>query len=153
MRSPIEISSTSPAIGHADAALIADYVFCGERELIAIVEHYLAVFKSFDSVFRTLCVEHYRYRKIELLADFFYHIELFELLRMGAVGEVEPRNIETRFAHLGEYFRVAAGGSYRAYNLRLSHGYPFIPFYINQIHYIIFHLRVQYSRVKTGKIC
>ena len=67
---------------------------------------------------------------------------------MCAVGEVEPRNIETRFAHFGEYFRVAAGGPYRAYYLRLSHGYPFIPFYINQIHYIIFHLRVQYSRVK-----
>ena len=105
------------------------------------------MFKGFDSVLGTLCVEHYRNREIEFFAHFLYHIELFEMLRMSAVGEVEPRNVETRLAHFGEYFRVAAGRTYCAYYLCLSHYIPSFPLY-NHIYYIISCLRVQYSKVK-----
>ena len=66
-------------------------------------------------------VQHDRDRQPQRLAHALDQLDLAQMLRVRAVGEVEPHHVHAAAAHRGERLRVLAGGADGTDDLGFSH--------------------------------
>ena len=108
-------------IAHGDNRGASLHVAGGKGEKISVVDMDLAVFECAGPVLGSLGVEHDGNGQIQLLADFFDHVDLCQLLFVRAVGKIEAGNVDARLAHGGKNSRVTAGRTDGSDNFCFSH--------------------------------
>ena len=92
-----------------DMRLIARDILIRQRELVALLEHDLAVLELAKTHLRALRIEHDGDRQAKLLAHLLDHVDLGLMLGMGAVRKIQAGHIHARAAHIGKHGRVTAG--------------------------------------------
>ena len=110
-------------IRNRNAPLITDYILGRKGEAVAVGKCDLFVFKSSYSIFRSLCVKHYRNRHIKLFSYSLDQLDLCLVLLVRSVREVESCDVHSRAAHLGQRFFIFRCRTYRAYDFGLAHKY------------------------------
>ena len=75
-------------------------------EQISIMERHGTVREGFDSVFRSLCVQHDGDGQVQLFPHRADQLNAPQVLLVGSVGKVQPGNVHTRLTHGGEGFFI-----------------------------------------------
>ena len=108
-------------VGDGDALAVAEDVFGGKGEMLALVEHDAAVREAAGAVFGALGVQHDGDGHVQLLAHALDELDLFQMFLVRAVGEVEPRHVHARHTHLGKRIFIVTGRADGADDLCFSH--------------------------------
>ena len=109
------------------AGLVAHDILRGQSELLAGAQRHRAVCEALQPNFRALGVQHGRHREVQLLPQGLQALQSGLMLRMGAVGKVEPGHVHAGPHHLAQHALPVRGRAQRANNLGFSH-YLFPPF-------------------------
>ncbi len=95
-----------------------DLIICFQNDIFMIL-------KLTGANLGTLCVKHDSDRYAELLGDSADALDVFLMIRMGSMGEVEARDIHSPEDQLAQHFVVVCGRAHRTYDLSsLIHATP-----------------------------
>ena len=111
-----------PGVAHGDDGLVAFDLAGGEGKVVPVLEGDFAVFEGADAVLGALGVEHDGDGQPELGADLLDHVDLFLVLLMGAVGEIQAGDVQALLAHGPEHGGIFTGRADGADDLGLPHG-------------------------------
>ena len=109
------------AIGDVGAFLCTRHLFRCQDKVRARLQHDCTVFKHTQPDLRALGVQHGADGEAEFLPQAIHNAELFQMFLMGAMGEIEPGHIHTRFHHTPESCLIGTGWPQRTDNLCLAH--------------------------------
>ena len=90
------------AIGDVGAFLCTRHLFRCQDKVRTGLQHNRTVFKYTQPDLRALGVQHGADGEAEFLPQAIHNPELFQMFLMGAMGEIEPGHIHTRFHHTPE---------------------------------------------------
>lgn len=108
-------------IGDGDARLVAFHVFGGKGEGIAFFQKDLALFERLDAEFGTLGVQHDGEGDIFFVAHFFDGGDLFCMIFIGAVREIDAGDVHAGVRHGGDDLFRLRSGTERADDLCFFH--------------------------------
>ena len=110
-------------VGYRYNSLVTLYVIGRKCERITVVKLYLFILKGADAVFRALGIKHYCNRKSKLFAHTLNKINLFLMLGMRTVREVESCNVHSGSAHSCENLVAIGCRTYGTDNFCFAHIY------------------------------
>ena len=111
-------------IVHADPGFVSLHLIRGKGKRSAVRNRHFSGCKSTNSVFGAFRIQHNRNRKSQLLPYPLNQLNFLCVLLMGAVGEIQPRNIHAGKAHLRQGFFILAGRTDGANDFCFSHSTP-----------------------------
>ena len=108
-------------VGDGTARLVALHILNGQGEGLPGGQLHRAVFEVAQPHLRPLGVQHGRHRQIQLLPQRLDGVQPYLMLRVGAVGEIEPGHVHAREHHLPQHALLVGGGAQCTNDLRFSH--------------------------------